>query len=79
MVGLPRPGPAVRGDAATVAAHLDALRERRPDLVDTYRALTRATADLAHRAGRVDDETLERIDTAMASEAPVQDGVTSWA
>jgi predicted short-subunit dehydrogenase-like oxidoreductase (DUF2520 family) len=35
-------GPAARGDWATVEAHLEALRERRPELVDVYRALAEA-------------------------------------
>jgi predicted short-subunit dehydrogenase-like oxidoreductase (DUF2520 family) len=35
-------GPAARGDWATVEAHVEALRERRPELVDVYRALAEA-------------------------------------
>ena len=33
-------GPAVRGDDATIQAHLDALSSSRPDLLPLYRALT---------------------------------------
>jgi predicted short-subunit dehydrogenase-like oxidoreductase (DUF2520 family) len=36
-------GPAARGDWATVDAHVAALQERRPELVDVYRALAEAT------------------------------------
>jgi len=36
-------GPAARGDWATVEAHLRALEERRPELVQVYRALAEAT------------------------------------
>jgi predicted short-subunit dehydrogenase-like oxidoreductase (DUF2520 family) len=42
-------GPAVRGDWATVEAHLEAIRERLPELEPLYRALADATAELAVR------------------------------
>jgi predicted short-subunit dehydrogenase-like oxidoreductase (DUF2520 family) len=42
-------GPAVRGDWETVEAHLEAIRERRPELEPLYRALADATAELAVR------------------------------
>jgi hypothetical protein len=43
----------VRGDVGTVSAHLVALRSRQGTLA-TYRALARATADIALEAGRID-------------------------
>jgi predicted short-subunit dehydrogenase-like oxidoreductase (DUF2520 family) len=42
-------GPAVRGDWETVEVHLEAIRERRPELEPLYRALADATAELAVR------------------------------
>jgi predicted short-subunit dehydrogenase-like oxidoreductase (DUF2520 family) len=36
-------GPAARGDWATVEAHLRSLQERRPELIQVYRALAEAT------------------------------------
>ena len=42
-------GPAVRGDWETVEAHLEAIRERRPELEPLYRVLADATAELAVR------------------------------
>ena len=45
-------GPVVRGDAGTVAAHLAAL-EGVPETRSAYRALARATADLALAGGRI--------------------------
>jgi predicted short-subunit dehydrogenase-like oxidoreductase (DUF2520 family) len=45
-------GPVVRGDAATVAAHMVALREH-PEALFAYRAMARATADLALSGGRI--------------------------
>jgi predicted short-subunit dehydrogenase-like oxidoreductase (DUF2520 family) len=40
-------GPVVRGDWETVEAHLEAIRERLPELEPLYRALADATAELA--------------------------------
>ena len=42
-------GPIERGDWKTVDAHLEAIRERRPELEALYRALGDATAELAAR------------------------------
>jgi len=45
-------GPIVRGDAGTVAAHVEALRPL-PGILDTYRRLAAATAASAKEAGRL--------------------------
>ncbi|WP_084039231.1 Rossmann-like and DUF2520 domain-containing protein [Demequina sp. NBRC 110053] len=45
-------GPVVRGDAGTVAAHLAAL-DGQPETLAAYRAMARATADLALSGGRI--------------------------
>lgn len=45
-------GPVVRGDAGTVAAHLEALAGS-PVTRGTYRALARSTADVALEGGRI--------------------------
>ena len=45
-------GPVVRGDAATVAAHIAALADI-PEALYAYRAMARATADLALAGGRI--------------------------
>lgn len=47
-------GPVARGDAGTVAAHLDALRRAAPEAVPAYVAMARLTADRALAAGRLD-------------------------
>lgn len=44
-------GPVRRGDAGTVAAHLDHLREALPEAVDAYLALSRLALGYARRAG----------------------------
>ncbi|MHC9295549.1 Rossmann-like and DUF2520 domain-containing protein [Mycobacterium sp. LTG2003] len=41
-------GPVARGDAAAVAAHLDALQELDPELAQSYRANSLRTAQRAH-------------------------------
>ena len=48
-LGLPAAltGPAVRGDAATVQAHLQAIADRRPELTDLYLTLTATSLNLA--------------------------------
>lgn len=44
-------GPVARGDAGTVARHLDTLEERAPGAVASYIAMARRTADRAQSAG----------------------------
>lgn len=46
-------GPVARGDTGTVAAHVEVLRERVPDVLATYRALATATAARAVEDGRL--------------------------
>lgn len=57
-------GPVARGDAATVAGHIAALRHTQPQTADAYVALARRTADRALAAGRLspgDAEPLLRV------------------
>jgi len=58
-------GPVVRGDAATVDRNLHALAERTPSAVAPYVALSRAAADLAANAGRIDDEQRAAIEEVL--------------
>jgi predicted short-subunit dehydrogenase-like oxidoreductase (DUF2520 family) len=44
-------GPVVRGDAATVQSHLEALYQRLPELLPLYGALAAASLPLAARRG----------------------------
>jgi predicted short-subunit dehydrogenase-like oxidoreductase (DUF2520 family) len=46
-------GPVARGDAGTVARHIDALRTTAPDSVPAYVALARRTADRAIASARL--------------------------
>jgi len=58
-------GPVARGDAATVARHLDALAAAVPGLAELYRALALRTADLARRKG-TDPDALARIERILS-------------
>jgi predicted short-subunit dehydrogenase-like oxidoreductase (DUF2520 family) len=49
-------GPVSRGDTATLTAHLRTLRAAAPEVVDSYLALARRTAERAHSAGRLADD-----------------------
>lgn len=55
-------GPVLRGDAQTVAGHLDALAAHRPDVLPAYRAMARATLDRLERdGGRPASAALRRL------------------
>ena len=60
-------GPVVRGDAGTVAAHLDTLAARAPDSVAAYLALARRTADRAIESGRLRPVDAEALLGVLAS------------
>jgi predicted short-subunit dehydrogenase-like oxidoreductase (DUF2520 family) len=45
-------GPVVRADIGTIAAHLESLRDQ-PEALAAYRAMARATADIALAGGRI--------------------------
>ena len=70
-------GPVSRGDAGTVAKHLDTLAEIAPDSVPTYLALARRTADRAIAAGRLTPHR-RRAPARRAGRAgpPSSDGAT---
>ena len=60
-------GPVSRGDAGTVAKHLDVLAAHAPDSVPSYRALARRTADRAIAAGRLAATDAEPLLGVLAS------------
>jgi predicted short-subunit dehydrogenase-like oxidoreductase (DUF2520 family) len=63
-------GPVARGDAGTVAAHLDALSATAPDVVAAYVALARLTADRALQSGRLAPEDAESLLGALSRREP---------
>jgi predicted short-subunit dehydrogenase-like oxidoreductase (DUF2520 family) len=58
-------GPAVRGDAATVKAHMDALQRNSPSLVPLYRQLALASLPLARSKG-VNEAQINLLTDAVA-------------
>lgn len=61
-------GPVSRGDAGTVARHLDRLAAVAPDSVPSYVALARRTADRAIAAGRLRPADAERLLDVLSDE-----------
>jgi predicted short-subunit dehydrogenase-like oxidoreductase (DUF2520 family) len=59
-------GPAVRGDAGTVARNLEAVAAHAPDAVGAYVAMARVALDLAVRSGRLDEPGRARVDEVLA-------------
>lgn len=63
-------GPVARGDSGTVAAHVAALQQSGPELVDAYLALARLTADRAISRGRLDPAAAEALLDVLARRGP---------
>ncbi len=61
-------GPVARGDAATVAAHLDVLKQESDLAVASYRALARVTADRAVDAGLLSAALAEALLDVLSEE-----------
>jgi len=59
-------GPATRGDAGTITAHLDALAADAPAALDVYRALLVRDVRIAVERGALSPEASERLRTALA-------------
>ncbi|MGW0938050.1 Rossmann-like and DUF2520 domain-containing protein [Streptomyces sp. NPDC002666] len=59
-------GPVARGDAGTVAAHIDELRTHAPQTVAGYVAMARATADRALSHGMLKPELAEDLLDVLA-------------
>jgi len=61
------PGPVSRGDEATVAAHVEALRQLGEERLAFYRMHCSRTVDLAEEAERIDPETARGIKTVLGT------------
>ncbi len=59
-------GPVARGDADTVAAHIEALRDSSPEALRAYLALARLTADRALAAGILATADAQRLLEVLA-------------
>ncbi len=69
QVGLPQAltGPIARGDALTVASHLDALNRQSCQVGDIYRVVAESSLDIAYRKGTADDAALAAVGDVLAS------------
>lgn len=54
-------GPIVRGDVETVRGHLEAMRERTPELLELYKALAKQTIEVARERGLADEKVEELL------------------
>jgi predicted short-subunit dehydrogenase-like oxidoreductase (DUF2520 family) len=59
-------GPAVRGDAGTIAKNLEALRRSAPAAIPAYVQLARVALDLAVRGGRLHEDGRARVEEVLA-------------
>ena len=59
-------GPAVRGDAGTIARNLEALAASAPWAVDAYVEMARLTLDLAVSGGRLSQDRRATVDEVLA-------------
>jgi predicted short-subunit dehydrogenase-like oxidoreductase (DUF2520 family) len=59
-------GPAVRGDAGTIAGNIEALAVHAPDAVAPYVAMARVALDLAVAAGRLDEPGRAAVEEVLA-------------
>jgi predicted short-subunit dehydrogenase-like oxidoreductase (DUF2520 family) len=58
-------GPAVRGDAGSIARNLSAIAPQGRDVVAAYVALTELALDLAERSGRLEKEARARVEEVL--------------
>jgi predicted short-subunit dehydrogenase-like oxidoreductase (DUF2520 family) len=59
-------GPVVRGDARTVAGHVATLRRAAPEVLPTYLAMARRTAERAQASGRLSAERAAEVLAVLA-------------
>ena len=62
-VGIPQclTGPIARGDIGTIKKHLDALQEKAPSLLSTYRELGLQTIPIAVAKGRINQQQAQEL------------------
>lgn len=69
QVGLPHAltGPVARGDALTVASHLDSLNRVSCQVGDLYRVVAESSLDVAYRKGVAEDSALAAVGDVLAA------------
>jgi len=69
-------GPVARGDAGTVAVHVEVISEQSPQAAAAYVAMARLTADRALAAGRLTAERAEALLDALSAAHPFSGGAS---
>ena len=66
-VGIPHclTGPIARGDTGTIKKHLEALQQRAPAILSTYRELGLQTIPIALAKGRIDKQKAEELEAII--------------
>ncbi len=66
-VGIPQclTGPIARGDTGTIRKHLDALQQRAPTILSTYRELGLQTIPIALAKGKIDKHKAEELQAIL--------------
>jgi len=69
-VGIPQclTGPIARGDTGTIKKHLDALQEKAPGLLSTYRELGLQTIPIALAKARINEQQAHELQTILTAE-----------
>jgi predicted short-subunit dehydrogenase-like oxidoreductase (DUF2520 family) len=62
-------GPIVRGDSRTVAAHIAALEEKAPGVIELYLAAARRELRIAEERGALAPDGVERVSHVLAKDA----------
>jgi predicted short-subunit dehydrogenase-like oxidoreductase (DUF2520 family) len=65
-IGAALTGPVARGDAGTVAVHLQAIEKLAPDVLDLYVAAARRELNLVEERGTLSPNGLERVRAVLA-------------
>jgi len=63
-------GPVARGDAGTIEKHLRALREKLPQILESYCVLGKQTVELAREKGTLSPEQAERLHSILSGGTP---------
>jgi predicted short-subunit dehydrogenase-like oxidoreductase (DUF2520 family) len=58
-------GPIARGDAGTIADHIAAMKDKRPDLLEFYRVMGRLTVEAARKNENVPEALLKEIEEIL--------------
>ncbi|MFZ5563213.1 MAG: Rossmann-like and DUF2520 domain-containing protein, partial [Thermodesulfobacteriota bacterium] len=75
-VGIPHAltGPVARGDEGIINAHIQEIKNRKPDLLPVYRAMGLHTINVARAKGTITETQAEALKKILTAEGPVMPG-----